>query len=61
MDPVLIHIIWTVVAFAVFIAIFVWAWSGKRKHAFDEAARLPLEDEEYIYPTQKKAGDKSDE
>lgn len=61
MDPVLIHIIWTVVAFAVFIAIFVWAWSSKRKHAFDEAARLPLEDEEYIYPTQKKAGDKSDE
>jgi len=28
----------------VFIGIIVWAWSGKRKKAFDEAARIPLED-----------------
>jgi cytochrome c oxidase cbb3-type subunit 4 len=60
MDAVLFHIIWTVVAFVVFIAIFVWAWSNKRKHAFDEAARLPLEDEEYV-KTSEKAGDKNDE
>ena len=24
----------------------IWAWSGKRKAAFDEAARLPLEDDD---------------
>lgn len=29
----------------VFIGIVAWAWSAKRKKAFDEAARLPLDDE----------------
>ncbi len=28
-----------------FIAIWVWAWSGKRERAFSEAARLPLDDD----------------
>jgi len=36
----------TALAFAVFVGITVWAWSGKRKAAFDEAARLPLDEEE---------------
>ena len=36
----------TVLAFAVFVWITVWAWSGKRKTAFEEAARLPLDDED---------------
>ncbi len=40
------HIIWTVVLFIVFIAIVAWAWSSKRKKRFDEAARLPLEDDD---------------
>ena len=31
----------------VFLGIVVWAWSSRRKADFDEAARLPLEDEEY--------------
>ncbi|NIP72557.1 MAG: cbb3-type cytochrome c oxidase subunit 3 [Gammaproteobacteria bacterium] len=35
----------TVVLLVVFIGIWVWAWSDKRKPAFEEAARLPLEDE----------------
>jgi cytochrome c oxidase cbb3-type subunit IV len=35
----------TVVSFIVFIGICVWAWSAKRKSKFDEAARLPLEDD----------------
>lgn len=29
-----------------FIAIVIWAWSAKRKRAFDEAARIPLEDDD---------------
>ena len=29
----------------IFIAIVVWAWSGKRKRSFDEAARMPLEED----------------
>lgn len=36
----------TALAFVVFVGITVWAWSGKRKAAFDEAARLPLDEEE---------------
>jgi len=38
------HSIWTVVVFVVFIGITLWAWSSKNKQAFDEAARLPLDD-----------------
>ena len=37
--------VWTVVVFLVFIGIVVWAWSSKRQQRFDEAARLPLEDD----------------
>lgn len=39
------HSLWTVVVFTAFIALILWAWSSKRKDAFDEAARLPLDDE----------------
>ncbi len=37
----------TVVSFLVFIGIVLWAWSGRRKPAFDEAAMAPfaLDDE----------------
>lgn len=28
-----------------FLGIWVWAWSRKRKPVFDEAARLPLEED----------------
>ena len=36
----------TVLSFVMFISIVVWAYSGKRKHAFDEAAHLPIDDEQ---------------
>jgi cytochrome c oxidase cbb3-type subunit 4 len=36
---------WTVVSFVAFLGIAVWAYSGKRKARFDEAARLPLDDD----------------
>jgi cytochrome c oxidase cbb3-type subunit 4 len=35
----------TIVLFLVFIGIVIWAWSSKRKKQFDEAARLPLDDD----------------
>ena len=35
----------TVISFLVFVGICVWAWSRKRKSKFDEAARLPLDDD----------------
>lgn len=44
----LIHTIFTVVMFVLFIGIIVWAWSAKRKRGFDEAARLPLEDDDAV-------------
>jgi len=40
------HGLWTAALLVIFVAIVVWAWSGKRKGAFDEAARIPLEDDE---------------
>ncbi|MDO9243364.1 MAG: cbb3-type cytochrome c oxidase subunit 3 [Rhodocyclaceae bacterium] len=38
--------IFTVLVFGAFIGIVAWAYSSKRKQAFDEAARLPLDDDE---------------
>ena len=45
MDVGLIHGLWTLAVFVIFIGIVAWAWSSKRKRAFEEAARLPLEDD----------------
>ena len=36
----------TVVAFAAFIAIVLWAYSDKSKAAFEQAARLPFEEDD---------------
>jgi len=41
----LMHSIWTVLVFIVFIGIIIWAYSGRRKKDFDAAARLALDDE----------------
>ena len=35
----------TLLAFAAFIGVCVWAWSDRRKAQFDEAAQLPFADE----------------
>lgn len=39
------HIYWTIALFLVFLGIFAWAWSGRRKKDFTEAANLPLDDD----------------
>jgi cytochrome c oxidase cbb3-type subunit 4 len=36
----------TVLAFVSFAGIVVWAWSGRRRAAFDEAANLPFTEDE---------------
>jgi len=46
MDINTLRSIVTVVAFVVFIAICLWAYSGHSKAAFDQAARLPFDEEE---------------
>ena len=38
----LLHSIMTVITFVTFIGIVVWAYSRKRKSAFDEAANAPF-------------------
>ena len=43
-----IQVVWTIVVMIVFLAIVFWAWSGRRKESFDEAANIPLEDEDFI-------------
>jgi cbb3-type cytochrome oxidase subunit 3 len=48
MDMSLIRSIVTVVAFVTFLGIIAWAYSSKRKEAFDAAARMAVEDDELI-------------
>ncbi|WIM05571.1 MAG: cbb3-type cytochrome c oxidase subunit 3 [Candidatus Nitricoxidivorans perseverans] len=36
--------IFTVLAFVMFVGIVWWAYSGRRKQAYEEAAQLPLND-----------------
>ena len=46
MDINTLRSIVTVVAVAVFIGIVLWAYSDRSKAAFDQAARLPFDEEE---------------
>ncbi|MGD8920740.1 MAG: cbb3-type cytochrome c oxidase subunit 3 [Gammaproteobacteria bacterium] len=45
MDLPTLRGLFTLVLMVAFVAIVIWAWSGKRRKDFDEAARLPLEDD----------------
>ena len=44
----LIDSIWTIVVMVVFLGIVLWAWSGKRVQAFDEAANLPFTEDKPV-------------
>ena len=46
MDFGLVQGIWTIIVLVVFVGIVIWAWSGKRKKHFDEAARIPFDENE---------------
>jgi cytochrome c oxidase cbb3-type subunit 4 len=43
MDITTLRIAATLASFVTFIGILVWAYSRRNKQGFDEAARLPLE------------------
>ncbi len=45
MDFITVRVVWTVVTFAVFVAILVWAYSGRARSGFEAAARLPFADD----------------
>lgn len=38
--------IFTTVSFLIFVGIVVWAWSKRNRADFEEAARLPFEDDQ---------------
>ena len=42
------QIVWTIVVMIIFIGIVLWAWSGRRKESFNDAANIPLEEEEFL-------------
>ena len=46
MDSNLIQVVWTVVVLVLFVGIVIWAWSGKRKQDFDEAANMPFDEDD---------------
>ncbi len=50
----LIHSVWTLVVLVLFVGIVIWAWSGKRKQDFTDAANIPFhEDDEPAETTSK--------
>lgn len=46
MDINLLREGFTVVSFAVFVGIVLWAWSGANRSRFEEAARVPFDDDD---------------
>ena len=46
MDINLLREGFTVVSFAVFLGIVAWAWSSGNRGRFEEAARLPFDEED---------------
>ena len=44
MSFTLIQALWSIVILITFLGIVIWAYSGKRKAAFDEAARVPFDE-----------------
>jgi cytochrome c oxidase cbb3-type subunit 4 len=47
-DVSILQTVWTVIAFVFFVGVVLWAWSGKRKKSFDEAARMALDDDKAV-------------
>jgi cytochrome c oxidase cbb3-type subunit 4 len=54
-DMTIVRSLFTVVAFALFIAVVLWTWSASRRTAFEEAAALPFMDDDTS--PQAQAGD----
>ena len=51
---VILHSVWTVIAFVFFVGVVFWAWSGKRKGSFEEAARMALDDDKDLTAEQRR-------
>jgi cytochrome c oxidase cbb3-type subunit 4 len=46
MDVSIVQSVWTLVVLVLFVGIVIWAWSGKRKQEFDEAANIPFHEDD---------------
>ncbi len=46
MDINVLRETFTVVSFATFVGIVMWAWSARNKSRFDEAAQLPFNEDD---------------
>ena len=44
----------TVLAMSAFIAVVLWSWSRRRRESFDEASRLPLEEDPEIVAAERR-------
>jgi len=51
MDIGTLHGLWTLLVLVVFIGIVRWAFSSRQKKRFEEAAQLPLEEDDVILPS----------
>jgi cytochrome c oxidase cbb3-type subunit 4 len=45
MDYSLILSAWTIVVLVLFVGIVLWAYSGKRRQRFEEAGRIPFDED----------------
>ncbi len=45
---------WTVFAFVFFVAVVLWAWSGKRKSKYDKAARMAIDYDKELTDEQRR-------
>jgi cytochrome c oxidase cbb3-type subunit 4 len=49
----LLRAVTTVLAFAAFLGVVAWAWSRRRRDEFEQAANLPLEEDDVARPVTK--------
>ena len=55
MDVGVLRGLYTLLLIVVFIGVCLWAYSGRRKADFDDAANLPLEDDDSINEPRSKS------
>ena len=48
MDIGTFHGLWSLLILVIFIGIVAWAWSGKRKSDFEDAAHIPFDQDDEI-------------
>lgn len=53
MDINTIRAVLTIILMIAFLGLVVWAWSSKRKEAFDKLSQMPLEEDDGQAPENK--------